>query len=210
MMNSATSTRLSHIFENMHSSVNSILNENSDVEFAADLITRSISSDLNMRLNALLSDIYTAMSEETLCLKIFDNSKNQNIFFEANIEQVIFEKYRFDTDSVEAFKKGIQTNQLNQLYVSASAAAGTATIGGLLTYALSGTIAIPLVVAIAGAVAAFCATYFKVVPNMNHQRFRIGLENFLKELRSEIERWVSSVEAYYQARVQETISTLEK
>ena len=209
-MHSATSTRLSHIFENIHSNVNAILNENSDVEFATDLITRSISADLNMRLNALLSDIYTALSEETLRLKIFGNSKNQNIFFEANIEQSIFEKYRFDVDSVETFKKGIQTSQLNQLYVSASAAAGTATLGGLLTYALSGTIVIPLVVAIAGAVAAFCATYFKVVPNMNRQRFRAGLDQFLEALRSEIEHWVSAVEAYYQARVQETISTLEK
>lgn len=63
-------------------------------------------------------------------------------------------------------------------------------------FAISGAVNIPFAVIIAGAVAAACAAYFKIVPKKNKKEFRRAVNKFLNDLENDILNWFVDVENF--------------
>ena len=74
-------------------------------------------------------------------------------------------------------------------------------MGGILKFAISGAVNIPFAVIIAGAVAAACAAYFKIVPKKNKKEFRRAVNKFLNDLENDILNWFVDVENFFESRV---------
>jgi len=79
-----------------------------------------------------------------------------------------------------------------------------------LKYALTTTVNVPIVIIIAGAVAAFCVSYFKILPNQNKVNFRRAIEDFLSESKKEFIVWFDEIEIYYNERIQRLVNTFKE
>jgi len=150
------------------------------------------------------------MSENTLSSTVFDDAERKSRFYEANIRREILSKYQFDITTINAFQRGIQYKELHLLYSSLAVVAGTIAVGGVLKYALTTTVNVPIVIIIAGAVAAFCVSYFKILPNQNKVNFRRAIEDFLSESKKEFIVWFDEIEIYYNERIQRLVNTFKE
>ena len=174
------------------------------------MIIDTVSSELVMRSKTLITDMYAQMSNNTLSSTMFDDPERKSQFYEANIRREIISKYQFDITTVNAFKNGIQYKELHRLYSSLAVSAGTTAVGGILKYVLTTTVNVPIVVIIAGAVAAFCVSYFKIIPSQNKVKFDGAVEDFLSELKKEFIVWFDEIEIYYNERIQGLVNTFKE
>ena len=125
----------------------------------------------------------------------------KNAFYRLNLRQALNDKYHFDINSLDSYKKGIEFKSVNQIYIAIGAAAGTLAVGGILKYSLSRNVNVPFAVIIAGAVAAACISIFYVVPEKNKTRFRHAVHMFLNELESDVVTWIEEVERFFDSQV---------
>lgn len=195
------------IFEELSTQAMQLIESNSNLASVSEQITRSISGELIVRSKTLITDIYAEMSKHTLSSAEFEDAEHKNMFFTSNLRADLLEKYRFEIKNVDAYKKGINYHEINKIYASLTVAAGTATIGGVLSYALTHTVSIPIVVIIAGAVSAFCASYFLAVPKTNKAAFKKAILMYLEEMKKDFLKWLDDVEIYYNKRINELIKS---
>ena len=130
----------------------------------------------------------------------FKDPSNLNRFYRLNLRDELNEKYRFDVDSSMTYKNGVDFEEINKLYVTASAVAGTTALGGILKFAMSGAINIPIALIIAGAVVAGVTAYFKVTEK-NKKKYEQAVEEYLDDMKKEILDWLDEVERYFRSRV---------
>lgn len=71
----------------------------------------------------------------------------------------------------------------------------------ILKFAISSAVNIPFAVIIAGAVAAACAAYLKIVPEKNKKEFRRAVNKFLNDLENDILNWFVDVEIFFESQV---------
>lgn len=167
---------------------------------ATERIMRLVSSTLSSEAEGYLADIYASLVEEIKQDDYFKNPDNLNAFYRLNLRTELNEKYQFNIEDIDAYKKGIEYKEINRLYTAAGAAAGTLALGGILKFALSSVVGIPFAVVIAGAVVAACATYF-IVPTRNRNEYKKSVEKFLDDLESDILDWFVDIESYFNKRV---------
>ena len=199
--------KIDEMFEDLKRQSYEVISIHSDFSAASRMIIDMVSSEITMRSKTLITDMYAKMSESTLSSTMFNNAEKKSKFYEANIRREILSKYQFDVKSVNAFKNGIQYEELHRLYSSLAVSAGTAAVGGILKYLLAATVNIPMVVIIAGAAAAFCVSYLKVIPNQKKVKFREAVYSFLSELREEFIMWFDEIEKYYNDRIKDLVNT---
>ena len=106
---------------------------------------------------------------------------------------------------LDAYRAGLDYQEINRKYTSAAVAAGSATAGGILLGVLSGAVDIPVFVIIAGAVlcglGGGAVSYCKVVPDKNKKRFEDSIRNLLSVMDGELRSWVDGVVAFYHKEV---------
>ena len=199
--------KVDEMFENLKERSQEIISINSDLSTASKAIVKMVSSEISIRSQTLFTDMYAEMSEKTLSTSIFDDPERQSRFYEANIRGDILSKYKLDITSISAVQTGINYNEVNRLYLSTAAAAGTAAIGGVLKYVLSAGKTVSIALIIAGAVAAFSISYFKGAPHLTKVSFQKGLEEFLSDTKNEFILWFDEVERYYHEQINNLIKT---
>jgi hypothetical protein len=202
--------KVNEMFEELKVQSYEIIAVHSDFTDASKMIIDTVSSELVMRSKTLITDMYAQMSNNTLSSTMFDDPERKSQFYEANIRREIISKYQFDITTVNAFKNGIQYKELHRLYSSLAVSAGTTAVGGILKYVLTTTVNVPIVVIIAGAVAAFCVSYFKIIPSQNKVKFDGAVEDFLSELKKEFIVWFDEIEIYYNERIQGLVNTFKE
>lgn len=178
-----------------------------DTNQASKMIVELVSSETNIRSKTILTDVYDQMSREVLASSDFSDSARKNRFYDMNLRSEIIEKYRFDITSLNSFQGGIPFKEINVMYASIAAAAGTTALGGILKYALINTIDIPIVFVVAGALLVFCGAYFKSVPNRNKVAFEHALNSFFMEAKQGFIAWFDEIERYFNKRVDELIKS---
>ena len=202
--------KVNEMFEDLKKQSYEIIAIQSDFSIDSKMIIDMVSSEIVMRSKTLITDMYAQMSESTLSSTMFDNAERMSQFYEANIRREILSKYQFDVTTINAFKNGIQYKELQRLYSSLTVSAGTTAVVGILKYALTTTVNVPIVVIIAGAVAAFCVSYFKVIPSQNKVKFYKAVEDFLSELKKEFIVWFDEIEIYYNECIQGLVNTFKE
>lgn len=167
---------------------------------ATERIMRLVSSTISAEAEGYMVDMYACLVERVKEDEFFKNPENLNSFYRLNLRNELNEKYQFNIEDIDAYKKGIEYKEINQLYVAAGTAAGTLALGGILKFALSGVVGIPFAVVIAGALVAACAAYFSV-PTKNRSEYKKAIDKFLKNLENDILDWFVDVEVYFDEQV---------
>ena len=167
---------------------------------ATERIMRLVSSTISAEAEGYMVDMYACLVEKIKHDDYFKSQENLNAFYRLNLRNKLNEKYQFNIENIDAYKKGIEYKEINQLYAAAGAAAGTLAVGGILKFALSGVVGIPFTVVIAGAVVAACAAYF-ALPTRNRKEYKKAVEKFLNELEEDILDWFVDIEVYFDEQV---------
>lgn len=203
---------INELFVELNASVEEIIEATSSSDMATKQIMACVSSGITAASKGYISTLYSVLSKETLKETIFQDDANANKFYDMNLRQKLTDKYQFNIDSLEAYSKGLEYKEINQLYTSAAVAAGSAAVGGMLLGVLSGVVHLPMVVIIAGAVLAGIGgggyTYSKYVPSKNKENYRIAVQSFMRDLEEEMLNWVDAVVEYYHQQVDELKKSL--
>ena len=167
---------------------------------ATERIMRLVSSTVSAEAEGYMIDLYASLVDKVKEEDLFKNPEHLNAFYRLNLRDNLNEKYQFSIDSIDAYKKGIQYKEINSIYATVGAAAGTIAVGGILKYALSSVVKIPFVVVIAGALVVACAAYF-AIPTRNKKEYKRAVDSFLSDLENEILDWFVDVEVYFDEKV---------
>ena len=116
---------------------------------ATERIMNMVSSKLTTECEGYIYDLYFMLADRIKEEKFFQDTVHLNAFYRLNLKKELNEKYHFEINSLNTYKKGINFKEINKLYASAGAAAGTLAVGGILKYAISGVVTIPFAVLIA-------------------------------------------------------------
>lgn len=163
-------------------------------------ISGLVAKKLSAKSGEYIADMYFSLKSEIEGDEFFKDSKHMNRFYRLNLRDELNEKYRFDVDSSMTYKNGVDFEEINKLYVTASAVAGTTALGGILKFAMSGAINIPIALIIAGAVVAGVTAYFKVTEK-NKKKYEQAVEEYLDDMEKEVLDWLDEVERYFRSRV---------
>lgn len=192
--------QLHQLFEELSEKTDQIASEARTNTEATDRIMRLVSSSISAEAEGYMVDMYACLVDKIKSEEYFKNPENLNAFYRLNLREELNEKYQFNIDNIDAYKKGIEYKEINQLYVAAGAAAGTLALGGILKFALSSVIGIPFPIIIAGALVAACATYF-AIPTKNRKDYKKAVDKFMKDLENDILDWFVDVEVYFDEQV---------
>lgn len=200
MYNKELEKQLHQLFEELSEKTDQIASEARTNTEATDRIMRLVSSSISAEAEGYMVDMYACLVDKIKSEEYFKNPENLNAFYRLNLREELNEKYQFNIDNIDAYKKGIEYKEINQLYVAAGAAAGTLALGGILKFALSSVIGIPFPIIIAGALVAACATYF-AIPTKNRKDYKKAVDKFMKDLENDILDWFVDVEVYFDEQV---------
>lgn len=167
---------------------------------ATERIMRVVSGTISSEAEGYMVDMYACLVEKIKNEEFFQNPENMNAFYRLNLREDLNEKYQFNIESIDAYKRGIEYKEVNQLYVAEGAAAGTLALGGILKFTLSSSIGIPFPIIIAGALVAACAAYF-AIPTKNRKDYKKAVDKFLHDLENDILDWFVEVEVYFDRQV---------
>lgn len=200
MYNKELEKQLHQLFEELSEKTNQIASEARTNTEATDRIMRLVSSSISAEAEGYMVDMYACLVEKIKSEEYFNNPENLNAFYRLNLREELNEKYQFNIENIDAYKKGIEYKEINQLYVAAGTAAGTLALGGILKFALSSVIGIPFPIIIAGALVAACAAYF-AIPTKNRKEYKKAVDKFMKDLENDILDWFVDVEVYFEQQV---------
>lgn len=200
MYNKELEKQIHDLFTELKNKSDEIASQTRTNTEATERIMRLVSSTISAEAEGYMVDIYAGLVERIKADEFFKNPENLNSFYRLNLRNELNEKYQFNIENIDAYKKGIEYKEINQLYVAAGAAAGTLALGGILKFALSGVVGIPFAVVVAGALVAACAAYFSV-PTKNRSEYKKAVDKFLKDLENDILDWFVDVEVYFDEQV---------
>ena len=201
MCNAEIKKQVEKMFCDLHSKSDDIVAMSSVYKSALDRIMKLVSSRIAAESEGYIVDMYTALVEQIKQESFFQDPNHLNAFYRLNLREKLNDKYHFEIDSLDAFQKGIDYKEINQLYVSLGTAAGTLAVGGILKFAISGVVNIPFAVIVAGAATVACSSYFKIVPSRNKTAFKKAVDNFLLDMESDILNWLADVENFFESQV---------
>ena len=200
LYNSELKNELHNFFIELKSKTDTIVLEARTSDDAIERIMRLVSTAVAAEVEGYLVDLYAILVEKTKKEEFFQNPDNLNAFYRLNLRNELNEKYQFNIESIDAYRNGIQSKEVNKLYATLGATAGTLALGGILKFALSSVINIPFAVIVAGALVVACATYLSI-PSKNKKEYKLAVDKFLNDLENDILDWFADIEIYFNERV---------
>ena len=212
MSDNQVKRHIKKLFEELNVEVETIIESAPNSDVATQQIVETVSSGVTAATEGYIFDLYSILSKETLKEEVFQDDANANRFYALNLRGQIAEAYQFDVQSLEAYSTGVDFDEINRTYATATAAVGSAAVGGVLLGVLHGLVGLPFAVVIAGAVLAGIggggATYVKIVPERNKERFQVDVKRFMENLELELLHWVDEVVNFYDKKVEELKQSL--
>lgn len=176
-----------------------ILNSRTKAE-ATERIMRLVSSTISAEAEGYMIDMYACLVNKIKKEDYFKDPKHLNAFYRLNLREQLNQKYQFNIEDIDTYKKGIEYKEIHQLYIAAGTAAGTLAVGSILKFALLGVLKIPFVVIIAGAVAVACTTY-SVIPIRKKKEYKKAIDKFMRNLENDILNWFVDIEVYFDEQI---------
>lgn len=201
MYNMELQNQVREMFRELHAKADEVISSSSTYRAASERIMNVVSSKISAESEGYIVDIYTSLVEKIKKEDFFQDPEHLNAFYRLNLRETLNDKYHFEIDSVDSYKSGIDYKEINQLYTSIGAAAGTLAVGGILKFVISSAVSVPFAIIIAGAVVVACATYFKIVPQKNKKDFKRAVNRFLNDLETDILNWIVDVEEFFESQI---------
>ncbi|RHR27102.1 hypothetical protein DWX43_14810 [Clostridium sp. AF19-22AC] len=177
-----------------------IIETSQTAQMATERISEAVSSKVSAECEGYIVDVYNSLVIKIKSEKYFQDPVHLNAFYRLNLREKLNDNYHFEVKSLDSYKNGITFDELNKLYAVAGTAAGTLALGGILKFAISGLVHVPIAVIIAGAVIAGLATYVSV-PVKNKKEYSRAVNKFLNDMENEILDWLTEVERYLDTQV---------
>lgn len=200
MYNTELKKEIHIMFQELAVKAKEITDTSRTSQMATEKISKVVSSKVAAESEGYIVDMYTYLVAKIKEDEYFKDPEHLNAFYRLNLREELNNRYHFEVESLDSYKKGIEFKEVNKLYAAAGVAAGTLAVGGILKFAISGLICIPIAVIIAGAVIAGIATYFSV-PEKNKKKYNQAVNKFLNDMENEILDWLTEVENYFDSRV---------
>lgn len=200
MYNNELKNEVHKMFGELAEKAKEITETSRTTQIATERISDVVASRVSAESEGYIVDMYTCLVAKIKEDEYFKDSEHLNAFYRLNLREELNEKYHFEVESLDAYKQGIEFKEINRLYAAAGTAAGTLAVGGILKFAISGLINIPIAVIIAGAVAAGVAAYF-AVPEKNKKEYNRAVSKYLNDMENEILDWLTEVENYFDSQV---------
>lgn len=200
MYNTELKKEIHIMFQELAAKAKEITDTSRTSQMATERISKEVSSRVAAESEGYIVDMYTYLVARIKEDEYFKDPEHLNAFYRLNLREELNNRYHFEVESLDSYKKGIEFKEVNKLYAAAGVAAGTLAVGGILKFAISGLICIPIAVIIAGAVIAGIATYFSV-PEKNKKKYNQAVNKFLNDMENEILDWLTEVENYFDSRV---------
>ena len=162
MYNSELKKEIHIMFQELSVKAKEIVDTSRTSQMATERISEAVASRVTAESEGYIVDMYTCLVAKIKVDEYFKDPEHLNAFYRLNLREKLNDRYHFEVESLDAYKKGIEFEEVNKLYAAAGATAGTLAVGGILKFAISGLIHIPVAVIIAGAVIAGVAAYFSV------------------------------------------------
>lgn len=202
---------ITNMFKEIREESKSLILNAPTSQAAVQSVLDYVSSTVTSKSQSIIVSLYSALSKDTLSEPLFESDENANKFYDLHIRDRLFEAYKFDIEDLDSFKKGLNFSEVNTMYVTAASAVGSTTVGAILMGALSGTIDIPMVVIIAGALLCGVGGGFagyKISTSYNQEKLDMNVDAFLSELEREMLRWVDKLTEFYSEQVEALKKTL--
>lgn len=200
MYNQELIKEINEMFQDLAIKSKDIADKSSTIQMATERISKAVSSKVAAESEGYIVDLYSSLVTKIKADEYFKNPKNLNAFYRLNLREKLNERYHFEVQSLDSLTKGIEFKEVNKLYTIAGATAGTLAVGGILKFAISGLINIPIAVIIAGAVIAGITSYFSVMEK-NKKEYKRAVNKFLHDMENEILDWLTEVENYFDSQV---------
>lgn len=200
MYNTELKKEIHIMFQELAVKAKEIADTSRTSQMATEKISEAVASRVAAESEGYIVDMYTCLVAKIKEDEYFKDPEHLNAFYRLNLREELNDRYHFEVESLDAYKKGIEFKEVNKLYAAAGAAAGTLAVGGILKFAISGLIHIPIAVIIAGAVIAGVAAYFSV-PEKNKKEYNRAVNKFLNDMENEILDWLTEVENYFDSQV---------
>lgn len=200
MYNDELKKEIHVMFQELTVKAKEIADTSRNAQMATERISEAVASRVSAESEGYIVDIYTCLVAKIKEDEYFKDPEHLNAFYRLNLREELNDRYHFEVESLDAYKKGIEFKEVNKIYAAAGAAAGTLAVGGILKFAISGLIHIPVAVIIAGAVIAGVAAYISV-PEKNKKEYNRAVNKFLNDMENEILDWLIEVENYFDSQV---------
>lgn len=200
MYNSELKKEIHIMFQELSVKAKEIVDTSRTSQMATERISEAVASRVTAESEGYIVDMYTCLVAKIKVDEYFKDPEYLNAFYRLNLREKLNDRYHFEVESLDAYKKGIEFEEVNKLYAAAGATAGTLAVGGILKFAISGLIHIPVAVIIAGAVIAGVAAYFSV-PEKNKKMYKRAVSKYLNDMENEILEWLTEVESYFDSQV---------
>lgn len=200
MYNSELKKEIHIMFQELSVKAKEIVDTSRTSQMATERISEAVASRVTAESEGYIVDMYTCLVAKIKADEYFKDPEHLNAFYRLNLREKLNDRYHFEVESLDAYKKGIEFEEVNKLYAAAGATAGTLAVGGILKFAISGLIHIPVAVIIAGAVIAGVAAYFSV-PDKNKKMYKRAVSKYLNDMENEILEWLTEVESYFDSQV---------
>ncbi len=200
MYNSELKKEIHIMFQELSVKAKEIVDTSRTSQMATERISEAVASRVTAESEGYIVDMYTCLVAKIKVDEYFKDPEHLNAFYRLNLREKLNDRYHFEVESLDAYKKGIEFEEVNKLYAAAGATAGTLAVGGILKFAISGLIHIPVAVIIAGAVIAGVAAYFSV-PEKNKKMYKRAVSKYLNDMENEILEWLTEVESYFDSQV---------
>ena len=199
--NAEMKNQVEKMFCDLRSKSEGIVASSSIYKNASDRIMKLVSSRIAAESEGYIVDMYTLLTERIKQEAFFQDPNHLNAFYRLNLRDKLNDKYHFEVDSLDAFQKGVDYKEINRLYASLGAAAGTLAVGEILKFAMSSVVNIPFTVIVAGAATVAFSSYFKIVPSRNKIAFKKAVDAFLSDLEHDILNWLADVECFFDGQI---------
>ena len=200
MYNSELKKEIHIMFQELSEKAKEIVDTSRTSQMATERISKAVASRVTAESEGYIVDMYTCLVIKIKADEYFKDPEHLNAFYRLNLREKLNDRYHFEVESLDAYKKGIEFKEVNKLYAAAGATAGTLAVGGILKFAISGLIHIPVAIIIAGAVIAGVAAYFSV-PEKNKKVYNRAVNKYLNDMENEILEWLTEVESYFDSQV---------
>lgn len=200
MYNNELKKEIHTMFREIATKSKEITDDSRTAQIATKRISEAVSSRVAAESEGYIVDMYTCLVSKIKMDEYFKDPEHLNAFYRLNLREKLNDRYHFEVESLDAYKIGIEFKEINKLYAAAGAAAGTIAVGGILKFAISGLVHIPIAVIIAGAVIVGVATYFSM-PEKNKKEYNRAVNKFLIDMENEILDWLTEVENYFDDQV---------
>lgn len=201
MYNSELTNELHKVFVELKEKSSSIILGSKNYNACMESISEMVSARLAAECKGYVVDLYYDFAERISDEEFFKDPEHLNAFYRLGLREKLDEKYHFDVKPLNSYQKGIDFKEINKLYASAGAAAGTLALGGILKFSLASVISVPFAIIVAGAIAVALAAYLKAVPDINKRKFNQAIEKYLDDMEQDILNWLTEIDCYLEEQV---------